>query len=82
MIDSLMAQVIDSDKAREIARYFLAQNHIVIDVRNPTLEDHTWIVDADVTLFATHHIKRVKINAETGRILGCESHLNPNTATL
>ena len=82
MIDSLMAQVIDSDKAREIARYFLAQNHIVIDVRNPTLEDHTWIVDADVTLFATHQIKRVKIHAETGRILGCESRLNPKTASL
>ena len=82
MIDGLMAQVIDSDKAREIARYFLAQNHIVIDVRNPTLEDHTWQVDADVTLYATHHIKRVKINAETGRILGCESHLNPKTASL
>ena len=82
MIDGLMAQVIDSDKAREIARYFLAQNHSVLDVRNPTLEDHTWIVDADVTLFATHHIKRVKINAETGKILSCESHLNPKTASL
>ena len=82
MIDGLMAQVIDSDKAREIARYFLAQNHIVIDVRNPTLEDHTWIVDADVTLYATHHIKRVKIHAETGRILSCESRLYPKTASL
>ena len=82
MIDGMMAQVIDSDKAREIARYFLAQNHIVIDVRNPILEDHTCLVDADVTLYATHHIKRVKINAETGRILGCESHLNPKTASL
>ena len=82
MIDGLMAQVIDSDKAREIARYFLAQNHLVIDVRNPTLEDHTWQVDADVTLYATHHIKRVKINAETGNILGCESRLNPKTASL
>ena len=82
MIDSMMAQVIDSDKAREITQNFLAQNYTVIDVRNPALEDHTWIVDADVTLFSTHHIKRVKINAQTGRILGCESHLNPNTATL
>ena len=82
MIDGLMAQVIDSDKAREIARYFLAQNHLVIDVRNPTLEDHTWIVDADVTLFATHHIKRVKINAETGRIMGCQSHLGSKTPSL
>ena len=82
MIDGLMAQVIDSDKAREIARYFLAQNHSVLDVRNPTLEDHTWIVDADVTLFSTHHIKRVKIHAETGRILSCESRLYPKTASL
>ena len=82
MISSMMAQVIDSDKAREIARYFLAQNHSVLDVRNPTLEDHTWIVDADVTVYSTHQIKRVKIHAETGRILGCESRLNPKTASL
>ena len=82
MISSMMEQVIDSDKAREIARYFLAQNHSDLDVRNPTLEDHTWIVDADVTLFSTHQIKRVKVDAQTGKILGCESYLDPKTASL
>ena len=82
MIDGLMVQVIDSDKAREITRNFLAQNYTVIDVRNPALEDHTWIVDADVTLFSTHQIKRVKVDAQTGKILGCESYLDPKTASL
>ena len=82
MIDSMMAQVIDSNKAREIARYFLAQNHSVLDVRNPTLEDNTWIVEADVMVFSTYHIKRVKVDAQTGRILGCESRLYPKIASL
>ena len=73
---------INRERVEEIARNFLAQNHAIIDVRNPTLEDHTWMVDADVTLFTTHHIKRVKVDAETGRILSCESRPNPRTASL
>ena len=78
----MMAKVIDASKAREIARNFLAQTHAVLDVRNPALEDHTWIVDADVTLFTIHHIKRVAIDAETGRILGYESRPNPKAVSL
>jgi len=82
-IDRLMAKIIDSSKAREIARNFLAQNHAVIGVREPILEDHTWIVEADVMLFSTHHIKKVKVDAQTGRILGCQSYyLNPRTESL
>ena len=82
MNHSLMAQVMDSNKAKEITRNFLSQNYSVIDVRNPTLEDHTWMVEADVTLFSTHQIKRVVINAETGRILSCESRPNPKADSL
>jgi len=82
MISSMMAKVIDSSKAQEIARNFLAQSHAVLEVRNPTLEDHTWSVEADVTLYTAHHIKRVKINAETGRIMGCQSHLGSKTPSL
>ena len=47
MIDSMMAQVIDSNKAKEITRYFLAQNHSVLDVRNPTLEDASFSMYLD-----------------------------------
>jgi len=73
---------IDRKRVEEIARNFLAQNHAVIDVRNPTLEDNTWIVEADVMVFSTYHIKRVKVDAQTGRILGCESRLYPKIASL
>jgi len=68
---------IDRKRVEEIARNFLAQNYAVIDVRNPTLEDNTWTLDADVMLFSAYHIKRVKVDAQTGRILGCESALIP-----
>jgi len=63
---------IDSSKAKEIVRNFLAQYHAVLDVKDPILEDHTWIVDADVTSFGFNHIKRVKVNTETGKIMGYE----------
>ena len=63
---------IDSSKAKEIVRNFLAQSHAVLDVKDPILEDHTWIVDADVTSFGFNHIKRVKVNTETGKIMGYE----------
>jgi len=61
---------IDSNKAKEIARNFLAQYHAVLDVKDPILEDHTWIVDSDVMSFGFKHLKRVKVNSETGRIMG------------
>jgi len=74
--------VVSKKMVEEIARNFLAQNHSVLDVRDPILEDHTWMVDADVMLFSTYHRKTVKINAETGRILACESRPYPKIASL
>ena len=71
---------IDSKRVEEIARNFLAQNHEVLDVRAPTLEDHTWMVDVDVLLFSKYQIKRVVIDAQTGRILGCESRPYPKAS--
>ena len=65
--------VIDKKRVEEIARNFLAQNYSVLDIRAPTLEDHTWIVEADVLLFSAYHVKRVMIDAQTGKILSCES---------
>jgi hypothetical protein len=61
---------IDSSTAKEIVRNFLAQYHAVLDVKDPILEDHTWMVDADVTSFGFNHIKRVRVNSETGKIMG------------
>jgi len=63
---------IDSSKAKEIVRIFLAQYHAVLEVKEPILEDHTWIVDADVISFGFKHLKRIKVNSETGRIMGYE----------
>ncbi|TLX82809.1 MAG: hypothetical protein E6L00_02675 [Thaumarchaeota archaeon] len=63
---------IDSSKAIQIVRNFLAQYHAVLDVKDPILEDHTWLVDADVTSFGFNHIKRVRVNSETGKIMGYE----------
>ena len=60
---------IDSSKAKEIVRNFLSQYHTVLDVKDPILEDHVWIVDADVTSFGFNHTKRVKVNSETGKII-------------
>ena len=65
-------KVIDSSEAKEIARNFLAQYHAVLDVKDPILDDHTWTVDADVMSFGFNHIKRVRVNSETGKIMGYE----------
>ena len=74
--------VFDRKRVEEIARNFLAQNYAVLDVREPTLEDHTWMVEADVLLFSTYYIKQVMIDAQTGRILGCKSRPYPKIASL
>jgi hypothetical protein len=68
----LSNKVIDSNKAKEIVRNFLAQYHAVLDVKDPMLEDHTWIVDAAVVSFGFNHTKRVRVNSETGKIMGYE----------
>lgn len=70
---------IDSSKAKDIARNFLAQSHAVHAIKEPALEDHTWTVEADVTSFGVNHIKIVKVSTETGRIMGYESSLHLKT---
>jgi hypothetical protein len=70
---------INSSKAKEITRNFLAQSHAVSDIKEPVLEDHTWSVEAYVTSFGVNHIKIVKVSTETGRIMGYESSLNLKT---
>ena len=59
---------IDSNKAQELARRFLAQYHSVIDTK-AVLEDGVWIVTAHLG-FSNTQTKQVKIDIDSGRILG------------
>ncbi|MGI0087080.1 MAG: hypothetical protein ACREBI_03850 [Nitrosotalea sp.] len=64
---------VDSAQVKEMVRSFLAQGNVVYDVRVLTLEDHIWTAEAEVSLYGITRIKRVKVDAETGRILGYTS---------
>ena len=59
---------IDEFKAREIAKRFLEQYHSII-VSDVLLEDEVWTVSAKTGLMPKD-VKKVMIDAETGRILG------------
>jgi len=59
---------VDEFKAKEIARKFLEQYHSII-VSEVILEDEIWTVSAKTGLMPKD-IKKVMIDAETGRILG------------
>lgn len=59
---------IDEVKAKELARKFLEQYHSII-LLDAALEDYVWQVSAKVGL-APKDVKRIMIDAETGRILG------------
>lgn len=59
---------VDEFKAREIARKFLEQYHSII-VSDVLLEDEVWTVSAKTGLMPKD-VKKVMIDAKTGRILG------------
>jgi len=59
---------VDEFKAKEIARKFLEQYHSVI-VSEVLLEGEVWTVSAKTGLMP-RDVKKVMIDAETGRILG------------
>lgn len=59
---------IDSSKAQELARRFLGQYHSVIDTK-AVLENEAWIVTAYLG-FSNTQTKIVRIDAESGKILG------------
>ncbi len=80
-MDLMSETRIDSVRAQEIVRNFLAQSQAVLDVKEPVLEDHTWRVEADVVSFGFSHIRKVKVDAETGRIIGYDTVANPKTFT-
>jgi hypothetical protein len=59
---------IDSSKAQELARRFLSQYHSVIDTK-AVFEDGVWVVTAYLG-FSNTQTRRVRIDVESGRILG------------
>ena len=59
---------IDELRAKELARRFLEQYHSII-VLNAILEDGVWDVAAKIGLLPKD-VKNVRVDAETGRILG------------
>lgn len=66
--DKIIDEKIDSSKAQELARRFLGQYHSVIDTK-AILEDGVWVVTAYLG-FSNTQTKRVRIDADSGRILG------------
>lgn len=70
---------IDSRKASEIVRSFLSQCHAVHDVKEPSLDDHAWTVEAEVATFGANQVKRVKLDTESGKIISCHTMPNPKT---
>ena len=66
--DKIIDEKVDSSKAQEIARRFLSQYHSVIDTK-AVFEEGAWIVTAYLG-FSNTQTKRVRIDADSGRILG------------
>lgn len=57
-------------QAEEIARNFLSQNYSVLSTEKSELIDQTWIVEVLVSSFDKKVVKKVKINNETGYVIG------------
>jgi len=67
--DPYLGQRIDGHRAKSIARKFLEHHHSLIIFKNAVLEEMVWTVIMDVG-HADEHIIHVKVDAETGKILG------------
>jgi uncharacterized membrane protein YkoI len=61
---------IDAQKAIDISREFLKQSYTTMTFKNITMEEKTWIVECNVG-FLKDNIKKVRIDANTGKIIGC-----------
>ncbi|TLX95822.1 MAG: hypothetical protein E6K91_01680 [Thaumarchaeota archaeon] len=64
-----MSSEIDKKLAIEIARRLLGQ-HYVINSLDAVLEDDTWIVTGQVQLFDNRQVRKIIIDARTGRLKG------------
>ena len=67
--DKIIDEKIDSSKAQELARRFLGQYHSVIDTKAVLEDDGIWVVTAYLG-FSNTQTKKVRIDADSGRILG------------
>ncbi len=56
-------------EAKEIARRFLQQIYSTVIFKEATLKENVWMVTMDVGLYS-EHIARVRVDANTGRIVG------------
>jgi len=61
---------IDAKQAEQITRNFLEQYYSVFDTKS-TFENETWLVSAKTSAFG-QRVKKVRIDAKTGRIISCE----------
>ena len=71
MVDLFVLNM-DNHSAEEIARTFLRQSYSVIGVVKSELVDQTWIVEVLVSSFDKETKKKVKVNNQTGYIMGFE----------
>ena len=61
---------IDAKRAIDISREFLKQSYTTVLFRNIIMEEKTWTVEYNVG-FLKDNIKKVKIDANTGKIISC-----------
>jgi hypothetical protein len=61
--------IIDKTMAIDMARRVLGQ-HYTINSIDALLEDETWTVTAQVQLFDSRHVRKMRIDATTGELRG------------
>lgn len=65
-------KMLDSKRAKELAIRFLEQSHSICDA-NAVLDKKIWNVIVSYGL-PNKQLKLVQIDAQNGKILGCEDH--------
>ena len=61
---------IDASKAVNISREYLKQSYTTVTFKNIVMEEKLWIVECNVG-FLYDNIKKVKIDADSGKIISC-----------
>lgn len=61
---------INASKAMDISREFLKQSYTTIIFKNIVLEEKVWMIEYNVG-FLKDNIKKVRIDTNTGKIIGC-----------
>jgi len=63
---------IDSDMAVVIAREFFKQGFHPFEIVNTVLQNDTWLVRGNVTIFGKQSSRILTIDSKTGSIISCE----------